>query len=220
MVDRHRPGRLLQLRKDREALGRGELARPVIGGDRSPPAGTEARGWGTAALPLRGLAEDVPERHAVLVERSRGQDGLGEGQLWPSLGREQRDQRELVRDRRVQEIRGRPRLTGRTGRTPVKRREHRLGAPGSEDRQEFGADEPRGLADDVAVVVARLGRDADVLTGEVGAERAVDENRVGTGLGRRQEDMEAAPGERELIGSRLRRSDRDLGQLDALPRRA
>ena len=115
VVDRHRPGRLMQLCKDREALGRGELARPVIGGDRGPPAGTEASGGEPPALPFRGLAEDVPERHAVLVERGRGQDGLGECQLWPCLGREQRDLRELVRDRRVQEVRGRPRLTGRTG---------------------------------------------------------------------------------------------------------
>jgi hypothetical protein len=194
VVDGHRAALVVEPGEDREAVTRSELARSVVGGDRRPPARAEARCRKRATFPLCAVAEDVAERLAVVVQDSGWQDRLVECQLGSRLGREQWHEGELVGDSRVQEVRGRLLLTRGTV-IPVERGECRLGAPRAEDRQQLGGDEPRGLADDVAVVVARLGRDADVLTGEVGAERAVDEDRVRARLGRREKDVKVAPRE-------------------------
>jgi hypothetical protein len=80
--------------------------------------------------------------------------------------------------------------------------------------------EPRGIPNEVAVVVRLIGRHPQLLSREIGRERPVHQQRVWAELFRGEEDVEPPPLDRHVnIVGGDEGCNRDLGQRNAIPRR-
>ena len=92
-------------------------------------------------------------------------------------------------------------------------------AEGEQRRNEGSGEHASRLGEQPAVVVVGIRRDPDLLSRQVRAERAVDDDRVRAGLAGGEEDVQDACGLLDLdwpVVAKLD-GDRDLAELDAAP---
>jgi hypothetical protein len=92
----------------------------------------------------------------------------------------------------------------------VKRRQNGLYARPPEKRDQLTIYELHRRAHEGGVVVPALRRHPDPLARQIGAERAIDEDRIGTRLGGREEDVKMPPLSRQLVLTGLQGRDRHL----------